>query len=276
MIERPSVWLTAQSTSRKQRARRYLPESMSHPGKMLPAVAREAIAAFTDPGDVVADPMCGIGTTLVEAVHLGRDAFGVEYEAEWAVLARMNVEHARDQGATGTADVVVGDCRYFRSLIPEELVGQVALVLTSPPYGPSVHGHTRTTPNGVVKKNARYSADRTNLAYIGEDRLAGAVGEMLREVHHVLRPGGHLVCTTRPWRRDGVLIDFPGQVIRAAEGRGLVLAERDVALLAAVRDDRLVPRASFFHLQEARRAAANGRPQLVIAHEDVLVFRREH
>jgi DNA modification methylase len=29
---------------------------------------------------VVLDPMCGIGTTLVEAVHLGRHAIGVEYE----------------------------------------------------------------------------------------------------------------------------------------------------------------------------------------------------
>jgi modification methylase len=32
------------------------------------------------PGDLVADPMCGIGATLVEAIHLGRDAIGVEYE----------------------------------------------------------------------------------------------------------------------------------------------------------------------------------------------------
>jgi modification methylase len=55
-----SVWPTAQQTSRAQRAGRYLPASTAHPAKMLPALARHAIAAYTQPGDVVLDPMCGI------------------------------------------------------------------------------------------------------------------------------------------------------------------------------------------------------------------------
>ena len=40
---------------------------------MMPGIAATAIARYTEPGDLVADPMCGIGTTLVEAVHLDRD-----------------------------------------------------------------------------------------------------------------------------------------------------------------------------------------------------------
>ena len=46
--------------------------------------------------------MCGIGTTLIEAVHLGRDAIGVEYEPRWAALAADGIALARRQGATGT------------------------------------------------------------------------------------------------------------------------------------------------------------------------------
>src|SRR5437868_1055215 len=86
-----SVWPAAQETSRTQRAGRYLPQSMAHPAKMLPAIARQAIETYTSPGDLVLDPMCGIGTTLVEAVHLARDAVGVEYEARWAELAAENL-----------------------------------------------------------------------------------------------------------------------------------------------------------------------------------------
>jgi modification methylase len=74
-----SVWATAQRDAWAQRGR-YLPGSTAHPAKMLPAIAATAITRYTRPGDLVADPMCGIGTTLVEAVHLGRDAAGVEYE----------------------------------------------------------------------------------------------------------------------------------------------------------------------------------------------------
>ena len=83
-----SVWPTAQRDARAQRRGRYLPESTAHPAKMLPAIAATAIARYTRPGDLVADPMCGIGTTLVEAVHLGRDGLGIEYEPRWAQVRR--------------------------------------------------------------------------------------------------------------------------------------------------------------------------------------------
>jgi len=48
--------------------------SGTHPAKMLPAIAGRAIATYSAPGDLVCDPMAGIGSTLVEAVHLDRDA----------------------------------------------------------------------------------------------------------------------------------------------------------------------------------------------------------
>src|SRR6266567_2925162 len=92
---RLSVWPTAQRDARTQRRGRYLPESVAHPAKMLPAIAATAIRRYTEPGDLVADPMCGIGTTLVEAVHLGRDGLGIEYEERWASLAAANAAGAR-------------------------------------------------------------------------------------------------------------------------------------------------------------------------------------
>jgi modification methylase len=140
---RLSVWQTAQRDARTQRRGRYLPESTAHPAKMLPAIAATAITRYTEPGDLVADPMCGIGTTLVEAVHLGRDALGIEYEQRWADLAAANAAHARRHGATGTAQVIRGDARQLPRLLPPGTAGRAALVVTSPPYGPSVHGQVR-------------------------------------------------------------------------------------------------------------------------------------
>src|SRR3954453_11293898 len=74
-----SVWLTGQQPSRELRKGRYDSESITHPGKMLPTIARYAINTYTQPGDVVLDPMAGIGTTVVEAMHLDRHGIGVEY-----------------------------------------------------------------------------------------------------------------------------------------------------------------------------------------------------
>ena len=80
--------------------------------------------------------------------------------------------------------------------------------------------------------------------------------------------------TVRPWWHAGQLIDLPGAMVRVGEEAGLVLYERNVALLAGLRDDRLVPRTSFFALEQVRKARAAGIPRLVTAHEDFLVFRR--
>ncbi|MHB1738604.1 MAG: TRM11 family SAM-dependent methyltransferase [Actinomycetes bacterium] len=270
-----SVWPTAQQTSRAQRAGRYLPESTAHPARMLPATARRAIQTYTAPGDLVLDPMCGIGTTLVEAAHLGRRAVGVEYEPRWAEIARANLIDAETSGATGDWQVHTGDARQLGRLLDPALAGRVALVLTSPPYGPSTHGQVRARPGaGVAKADCAYSADRANLAHVGTDKLLAGFTEILAACAGLLRPGGIVAVTARPWRERGALVDLPSAVLAAGEAAGLVPYERLVALLVGLRGEALVPRASFFALDQVRKARRRGTPLRVISHEDVLVMRR--
>jgi modification methylase len=271
-----SVWTSAQQTAQVQRTGRYLPASRQHPGKMLPAIAAQAIATYTRPGDLVIDPMCGIGTTLVEAAHLGRDAIGVEYEPEWSALARANIVHAASQGAAGHATVAGGDARIMLPLLKEQLQlrgRRATLVLTSPPYGPSVHGQVHATGSRpVAKSHNRYSRDPANLAHQTHASLIDGFTDILTGCRRLLGPGGVVAVTARPYRRGGLLVDIPGEVIRAGENAGLVLHERLVCLLARVDGPCLIPRASFFQLQTVREARRHGNPLAVIAHEDLVVF----
>jgi tRNA G10 N-methylase Trm11 len=242
---------------------------------MLPAIARQAIAAYSHPGDLILDPMCGIGTSLVEAIHEGRNAIGIELEARWAKLASANVAHASTAGATATATVITGDARQLPTLIDPELVGRVALVLTSPPYGRSLHGQVTARPGrGVAKFDHAYSADPTNLGRVNQATLLDALQDIAGGCRQLLRPGGLLVLTARPYRHHDHLVDLPGQLTQVAEAAGLVPYERNAALLVGLRGDRLVPRPSFFQLDRVRKARARGLPLRIIAHEDVLVFRR--
>jgi modification methylase len=272
-----SVWATAQRDARTQRRGRYLPESMAHPGKMLPAIAAAAITRYTAPGDLVADPMCGIGTTLAEAVYLGRDALGVEFEGRWARIAAANITHARQHGAPGHAQVIQGDARQLRSLLPPAAAGTAALILTSPPYGPSIHGQVkaeaRSGGGGVTKFDNIYGTDPANLASRRLDDLLAGFGEILAAARTLLRPSGTAVVTTRPWRQRGELVDFPGAVLAAGTAAGLIPVDRCVALLAGIHGSRLIARPSFFQLDNTRKARAQGKPWHLIAHEDVLVFR---
>ena len=273
-----SVWATAQQDARTQRRGRYLPASTAHPAKMLPAIAATAITRYTQPGDLVADPMCGIGTTLVEAIHLGRDAIGAEYEPRWATIAAANIAHARRSGATGTAQVIRGDARQLPALLPPGAAGRVALAVTSPPYGPSVHGQVRAEQRsgggGVEKYDNRYSHDPANLAHHGLDDMLAGFTQILAGCRALLRPGGLAVVTARPWRHHGELVDLPAAVLAAGEAAGLVPAARCVALLAGLRGGKLIPRPSFFQLDNIRKARRRGEPWHLIVHEDVLIFRK--
>jgi len=115
-----SVWPVAQRSAAAQRRGRFVAGSSAHPGRMLPDLAAHAIHTYSEPGDIVLDPLAGIGTTLVEAVHAGRNAVGVEVEAGWAALAEANIALARAHGGTGYARVVRGDATGLPALLPTE------------------------------------------------------------------------------------------------------------------------------------------------------------
>ncbi|GLY71684.1 TRM11 family SAM-dependent methyltransferase [Amycolatopsis taiwanensis] len=271
-----SVWTTAQTSPAAQRKGRYVPESTAHPAKMLPAVAAHAIGHYTQPGDLVLDPMCGIGTTLVEAVHAGRRAVGVEYEPHWVHVTRANLALAHDAGVTHEGQVFHGDARQIAALLPPEYLGQAALVVTSPPYGPSTHGQVAVAPGqGVQKYHHLYgnTLDRGNLANIGHHRLLSGFTRILAGLVPYLKPGGHIAITIRPWREHAELIDLPSQILACGIHAGLIPVERCVALLARAAEHDLVPRGSFFQRDFIRKQRDAGLPLHLIAHEDVLVFR---
>jgi hypothetical protein len=113
--------------------------------------------------------------------------------------------------------------RHTRKCIETRSSGQGALVVTSPPYGPTVHGLVRPGPRGVEKRADRYSdqPDRRNLAHRNWTGLVDGFTRILQGCRELLRPGGTVVVTARPWRKNGHLVDLPTAVITAGLAAGL-------------------------------------------------------
>lgn len=173
--------------------------------------------------------------------------------------------------------MIRADARQLPHAAPAGARGNVALVITSPPYGTSLHGQVRAEPRpgggGVAKYDNRYSRDPANLAHQGTDDLLAGFTRILAGCAVLLRPGGTVVITARPWRHRGELTDLPSAVVAAGAAAGLEPAGRCAALLAGLRgDDDIVPRPSFFQLDNIRKGRARGEPWHLIVHEDVLVF----
>jgi len=81
----------------------------SYAGRMHPSIARGAVAAFSAKGDGVVDPFCGSGTVPVEAMGLGRRAFGVDASPLGVAIARVRTtllgEAGRERLVTAAAAV---------------------------------------------------------------------------------------------------------------------------------------------------------------------------
>lgn len=58
-------------------------------GKFIPQVAAQAIRILSRPGDLIVDPYCGSGTTLVEATLLGRRSIGVDLSPLAVLIASV-------------------------------------------------------------------------------------------------------------------------------------------------------------------------------------------
>jgi hypothetical protein len=127
----------------------------------------------------------------------------------------------------------------------------------------------------VHKFHRRYGSalDRGNLANVVHHRLLAGFTRVLIGCAAVLRPGGHIVITVRPWREHAELIDLPSQIVACGRAAGLIPVERCVALLARVADTDLVVRGSFFQRDFIRKQREQGLPLHLIAHEDVIVLR---
>jgi DNA modification methylase len=273
---------------------------------MLPEIARRAICAYSDPGDLILDPMCGIATTMVEASHLDRRSIGVELEPRWASLAARNLQHARDQGAAGHALVLQDDARLLGRGVLDQFVGQVPLILTSPPYGNAElddprrgdgiarmragEGRRMTAADRALalelKRVSRYGDSSGSVARLRygvlEDALSDgpetyllAVARIYGACARMLAPGGYLVLVTKNLRAGGALRNIAGDTIVLCQRLGLVFQQHIIALLVALREDELFPRPSYFQLTNVRHALARGERQHLVCHEDVLVFQRD-
>jgi len=126
-------------STKLQRKNHYVNESMVHPAKMPTYLVRWIIKKYSKEGDLILDPMAGIGTTLIEASRLNRNSIGVEYEKKFVDMIekskKMSLEFETGRNILfnikrGSIKVIHGDARYLSHF----LTGEMAMDQTGKPY----------------------------------------------------------------------------------------------------------------------------------------------
>ena len=71
--------------------------AFQHPAVFPEQLASDHIISWSNPGDIVLDPMCGSGTTCKMALKLGRRFIGIDIAEEYCEIARKRIEAEKER-----------------------------------------------------------------------------------------------------------------------------------------------------------------------------------
>ncbi len=185
-----TIWQFPRVSPIKQREDFYCKEAMSHPAKMPTYLAQAIILTYAKEGDLILDPMAGVGTTVIEAVKLGRKAIGIEYEEKFVKLCRRNLEltKAKQKGMIGKGAFIRGDARKLTECLTKH-IERIDSIIFSPPFANVLAGSAKDN----MKKFKHGSAGKD----YGDKNDPNQIGNLcLNKIDTVIfsPPYEHVVC----------------------------------------------------------------------------------
>ena len=92
-------------------------------GNCPPQVPRNLILKYTKENDIVLDPFCGSGTSMIECKLLNRKGIGIDVNVEALKLAQSRINFE--------PKLIKGDSTNLQSIIPNE---KIDFIFAHPPY----------------------------------------------------------------------------------------------------------------------------------------------
>ena len=268
-----TIWQFPKISPLKQREWFYCKESMSHPAKMPTYLAQAIILTYTQKGDFILDPMTGIGTTVIEAVKLGRNAVGIEYERKFMGICNKNLKLTREKmnNQIGRGMFIQGDAREISKTLRNS--NNFDSIIFSPPYEQVVCNQDNNSE--LCRQKFGYMVSYSDKPKekmppsqinIGLQKGKTYLGEMLKvyqECYTVLKQGSFMILVVKNFRRKGEESDLMGNTIQLCKMAGFKFFQTCIRVLNGV---------SFWQINSTRKT-----PYLMLnLTEYILVFRKHN
>ena len=197
-----------------------------HPAVFPIALPKKCIELFTHKGELVLDPFAGIGTTLIAAKDLERNAVGFDLNKSYVTFAKKRLSQTKLQG--NIQQIIIDEDSIN---IPKYLDKEtISLCVTSPPYANMLNkpklnksriGKIRY--NQHYKKVQQYSNNPRDLGTMEPKKFAEELGKIYEKILPLLKPKAHCVIniTDLWWENKRILLY--SYVIEAMEKAGYEL-----------------------------------------------------
>lgn len=197
-----------------------------HPAVFPIGLPAKCIELFTHKGELVLDPFVGIGTTLVAARDLRRNAVGFDLNKKYIDFTKKRLSQSRLLSKTEQI-AVCDDAINIPEYLDEDTI---SLSVTSPPYAnmlnrarknKSLRGDLRR--NQYYNKIQQYSKNPRDLGTMEPKKYAGALGEIYKTILPLHKPKAHCVINVTDlwWKNERIPVHL--YVIEALEKAGYEL-----------------------------------------------------
>ena len=199
-----------------------------HPAVFPIALPKKCIELFTHKGELVLDPFVGIGSTLVAAKDLERNAIGFDLSKKYVDFANERVNQQQLDFKDNTKQIAVcDDAINIPKYLDKEMV---SLCVTSPPYA-NMLNHKRLNKsirsdlrqNKHYKKVQQYSDDPRDLGTMKIEEYIKKLAEIYKGILPLLRPKAHCVININDLWEDNHRYPTHTYIIEAMEKVGYEL-----------------------------------------------------
>jgi DNA modification methylase len=167
-----------------------------HPAVFPISLPSHFINLLTHKGELVLDPFVGIGTTLMAAQDVDRNAVGFDLKAEYIEITKKRLQQSRlTQNSQQIA--IVDDAHNIPEYLEKETV---SLCITSPPYANMLaHERLNKSIRGDLRRNKhylkvqQYSDNPFDLGTMSHEQYAKALEEIYSGILPLMRPKAHCI-----------------------------------------------------------------------------------
>lgn len=195
-----------------------------HPAVFPIALPAHFIKTLTHKGELILDPFVGIGTTLLAAQDLGRNAVGFDLKQEYIDICKRRLSQRKIVNDETQQIAILDDAHNISRYLEESTI---SLCITSPPYANMLaHRRLNKSIRGDLRKNSQYlkvqqySNDPSDLGTMNHEQYSKALEEIYSGILPLMRTKAHCIINVNDVWENNKRIPTHVYVLEALERVG--------------------------------------------------------